>query len=357
MFWHVTSPHARDFHLVHRCTKGWVHAKLDFAHSGLQTASGMNLPRRMFVVSVVLAVGLLGCGKSTHGGATPFPLVTPPVKAAAPAGYGGSASVARETNELLSPSDFQSRFFNPLGSPTDLFNILQGIDDRITGFNNRLDSTFATCMTTTPVEYTLSLFGGQSVPMYVQCSEVFSNNTGFAQYGVNGNNTYVFVSGGVGRTATIATQLPDAGISVQLWVGMGDTNGADGGACGSWSGCSYGVMQIAANPAVPSFEMSVAGVGFGYCGAQLKSDGQQIYAVGSTDMGSTCVATDTLCVAASDATTAATCGSALSSFALPALGRKAATSFAASAYPTSPNVLLNGTSTDDIHFGPTAPLE
>jgi hypothetical protein len=46
------------------------------------------------------------------------------------------------------------------------------------------------------------------------------------------------------------------------------------------------------------------------------------------------------------------------SFTLPALGRRAgagAHDFGASTYPDSPNVTLDGTNTDSLHFGPETP--
>jgi hypothetical protein len=117
-----------------------------------------------------------------------------------------------------------------------------------------------------------------------------------------------------------------------------------------------------ADPSTQSLEMTVAGIGFGYCGAQLKSDGVSIYALGSTDMGSTCNAVDTLCVAASDGTSLGSCGS-LGNFALAGLGRQAAAgtrwNFAASGFPAAVagtgNTRLDGTSGDALYFGPTAP--
>jgi hypothetical protein len=103
--------------------------------------------------------------------------------------------------------------------------------------------------------------------------------------------------------------------------------------------------------------MSVAGIGFGFCGAQLRSDGTNVYATGSEDMGATCQPVSSSCVLASDLATAGTCTS-LMTFTHPALGREAgmgATTFAASLYPSPPNLTLDGTMNDDLHFGPTAP--
>jgi hypothetical protein len=152
--------------------------------------------------------------------------------------------------------------------------------------------------------------------------------------------------------------------TVEAWLSVGTLNQAT--SCGGnayWDGCSYGVIHLRANPVAHSFEMTVAGVGFGYCGAQLASDGADIYAAGSSDQGSTCGAVDTVCLDAADASSPGTCGAALSTFALGGLGRKAVTgtngAWAASAYPAdaagSGNLLLDGSSGDAAHFGPSAP--
>ena len=79
----------------------------------------------------------------------------------------------------------------------------------------------------------------------------------------------------------------------------------------------------------------------------------------SADIGSTCSATDTLCVLATDATTAGTCGSSLSTFSLTPLGRKGGTgisqaNWGASDYPGSTlnTITLSGASGDSLYFGP-----
>ena len=117
-------------------------------------------------------------------------------------------------------------------------------------------------------------------------------------------------------------------------------------------------MAVSADAGAGTLDFVAAGTGLGYCGAQLRSDGTSIYATGSVDSGATCGAVDTLCVLASDAATATTCSGAVTAFALGAFGRKAATGAhesAASLYPAAPNVTLDGTATDAVHFGPTVP--
>jgi hypothetical protein len=168
--------------------------------------------------------------------------------------------------------------------------------------------------------------------------------------------------GGAGDGGPAATQA----YAVHAWIGVGENNGAGG--CGtSWDDCSYGTIELRANPVTASFEMTVAGVGFGYCGAQLVSDGTNVFFTGSTDMGSTCNATDTLCAAANAGTPSATCTPAEESFSLTPMGRTASSGpatvatpgdsgvqdFAASAYPggDKDTIVLDGTSSDSVHVG------
>jgi hypothetical protein len=123
------------------------------------------------------------------------------------------------------------------------------------------------------------------------------------------------------------------------------------------------VIELKADPSAKSYEMVVAGTGFGYCGAQLRSDETSVYFTGSSDMGATCNAVDSACGAASDVTMAATCGTSTTTFELAPIGREAgcASSSApdgASAYPggTGNAVVLDGTATDSVGaFGPKTP--
>jgi hypothetical protein len=115
-------------------------------------------------------------------------------------------------------------------------------------------------------------------------------------------------------------------------------------------------MELRADPSRSHLELSVAGLGFGYCGAQLSSDGTTIQFAGSIDMGTTCLPSASVCVSASDLTAQTQCPAP--SFGLPAVGRMAGAgpngTFAASLYG-SDIVLLNGTGTDSLAFGPAAP--
>jgi hypothetical protein len=392
-----------------------------------------------------------------------FPLVTPPVRAAAPAGFGGTGSppsgfttqslrIGRTQSDeefvfaradrprfgegptapssvvagggfhltSLASSDIRSRFFS--AGPTNIYSLLGAIDDRITGINGRAQTTKSPCLAQAPVPYTITPFG-QSLTFYVQCYEEIGSSApgdpGFVQFGMKDGVTYYYSAIGAGWTAAILTPTGgasslDGGVDaegggpqrgsdvgtdgspsigadgsvsvgsaggayvVKAWSGVGYLNA---GGCGNKSGfddCSYGVIEIQADSSQRTFEMAVAGIGFGYCGAQLKSDGTTVYGIGSPDMGTTCAAADTFCVAASDVTTAGVCDPSIMTFALPALGRMSSTgpnaggpgpgpgpgvdagssaAWAASQYPGGPanRIVLDGTTSDSLYFGPTSP--
>lgn len=306
--------------------------------------------KKITALSPALLVACLsGCGSSS-GATTNYPLFTPPVKAATPKGFVNGSSFTRALPGphplSLSPSDFHTRFFT--SGPTDLFGILQSVDDRISGINSRA-SNFPCENTTTPVSYTISPVG-QAVTMYAQCSETFSDGSGFDQFANIGNKFYIYVRAGDGEVAAIASPSPtdSTKTAVQIWASVGLVNLTG----------SHGVMEISADPASSTFEMTVAGLGMGYCGVQYKSDGTNIYGTGSVDMGSTCNATDTICVLASDATTSASCSTAEMTFSLPAIGRESNGTSGASQYPgggLDTIVVLTTGAPDAVQFGPASP--
>jgi len=291
-----------------------------------------------------------GCASPGSGSSADLPLIEPPVQAAAPSGLDGGRSAHHAAlDATLSASDFRDRFFNPQGGPTDVFRILQGVDDRLTEVNTAGDSP---CLAAAPVTYALAPFG-QTLSFAAQCYRTFGTTTpaSFMQFGTTADGTYLYVTGGATRVAARVTGTTDAPV-VDVWYGVGYTNASCGD--GSFDGCSYAVTQIHAEPAAQTFEMSVAGIGVGYCGAQLSSDGTALYGIGSSDMGATCNTPATLCVDATDLTTPSTCD-AISTLTIPALGRNAGAGahvFGASQYPATPNITLDGTTTDSLGFGP-----
>lgn len=309
-----------------------------------------------------------------------LPLITPPVKAATPPALGGTGvrvqAARRELGEVwgqelaLDSVDIKQRFFT--AGPTSVFQILGMLDMRITEINQRVQSSEPACLRHEPIAYTLSPFG-QSVTFYAQCVESMSapgaSAPAFLQFGRKDGVSYLFIAGGAQHVAARLTPAAatDAGATearwrVDVWIGVGHDNVTRCGTASQGFECgSYGVIELHTDETRLALELTAAGTGFGYCGAQLKSDGARVYTRGSLDMGATCLDTSTLCVEASDLTTPASCESAITTFATPALGRKAFTGksqgFGASLYPggASNQVTLDGTSADSLRFGPTSP--
>jgi hypothetical protein len=272
-------------------------------------------------------------------------------------------------------SDIKSRFFEM--GPTSIYSILGAIDDRIRGIEMQTAAHRPACLDQEPVAFSITPFG-QALTFYAQCYQQIGSSSpgdpGFVQFGQKDGVTYYYSAVGAGWTAATLTPTGDGGADqlVRAWSSVGVLNAATCGDKTAFDDCSYGVIQLVADPSAHGFEMAVAGVGFGYCGAQLRSDGVSVYQIGSADMASTCGDPVTVCVSASDATTPATCEGAVATFALTPLGRTSSVgphaggpgvdagpdaAWAASAYPggAGDSVKLDGASDDAVHFGPTSP--
>ena len=287
---------------------------------------------------------LVGCGGDDDDGgeAIEMPHITPPVRAAAPEAF----TQAQKRDKTVEADVFVQRFFSD--GPTDLFGILEGIDARIDGQNDRAGE----CKTAPSTSYTIEPFG-ESVAMKASCVEMLEDD--FVQFDApdeDDPSAYLYEAFAVGHRAAIITPVEGAEEEyvVDAWIAVGYDNAE---VCGSFDCGSYSAMAIHANSATGEFEMSVAGLGIGFCGAQLRSDGTSIYGIGSDDAGD-CGAESTMCVDAANLDADGTCDD-LTTFELAALGRLAGDSFGASAYPSRPNLTLDGTAGDGIHFGPSEP--
>jgi hypothetical protein len=317
-----------------------------------------------------------------------LPLVTPPVLAASPEGLTGPKSALNwlksNWRDLLGEGvaragtcpgccpgcipigqQFKDRFFSGMG-PTDILgSLLPDLDSLIKSINSR--STSGSCLTQAPVQFTIQPFG-QTVTMFAQCYDDSIGSGRFLQFGVSGGKTYLYEGAGNGATAAIVTPEGSGQYSVQAWFTVGSVSSSCGAVPGfgsAWDTCSYGVIELTSDQATQHIELAVAGIGFGFCGAQLASDGTNIFATGSTDMGETCDAVQSACLSAADASTAAQCSNAQMMFQLPPLGREMSmrsqaaangpanngmviTTWGTSQYPAVPNVVLDGTVSDGV---------
>jgi len=322
--------------------------------AGCKASVGIGIALLVVVgIAVGVGVGLYLKNKNDgeRGGGT-IPLVTPPVLAACPPSLKGSfmpngAHASRFTTQTLNSQEIVDRFFNPAGGPTNLFDILTTVDQRIQGINDRF-SQFSGCMGNAPTQYLLGTSSWAASPaFYAQCSEPWSGAyPGFDQFGQVGNTTYLYVRGGDTILAAALTGNGTFGnvVSVSIWLSVGVMN-RNGSHC---------VVMVYAEPSHNIFEMSVAGSNVGYCGVQLKSDGVALNVTGSSDG---CMPTDSSCTDANSITTPTTCSTSVNTFSLPALGRKAYATFPASNYPGGSlnTVTLANSGPDDTFFGPTTP--
>jgi hypothetical protein len=307
---------------------------------------------------LLLCAVLGGCAASTPS--AELPLISPPVQAAIPSALQTSSPRKLTTLDgTLSAPQLRERFFSGAG-PTDLMTILGTIDERLAEIN---DGGHPACLDQPAITYTIRPFG-HDVALAAQCFRVLGPSTDggvdFLQFGARNGKTTLYISVGQIRLAAIIAPIEGSTEHlVDAWYGVGYGNATSCGATGTFEDCSYAATQLYANPVTHAFEMSVAGIGVGFCGVQFASNGASIYGIGSTDMGTTCNDPLRLCVSADDLTAPGTCATP-AAYVLPALGRTAgagAQTFAASCYPGVPNITLDGTEADSLHFGPLAPTD
>ncbi|MGZ3773291.1 MAG: hypothetical protein ACXVCY_05885 [Pseudobdellovibrionaceae bacterium] len=310
----------------------------------------MNGSIRNFYLSLVSFALLASCAKSTDSSSSAgIPAIQPPVAKATPVGLKGTSIMSHGNGEVgtmsLSYTELQQRFYG--AGPTKIDNLLSAVDTRMADINSRSTQGKHTCLDATAVQYSLSIFGTNQTA-YFQCYDIMSDGTGGVLFGKKDNVWYLYQNIGAGHSFAVVTPVASSSgdYVVEAWfsVGIGNTP--------NWYSGSYGVIHLKADSSTKNLEMAVAGTGFGYCGAQLKTDGTNLFVKGSSGGGTsdgstwTCQAADTVCKLASDLTQAGTCSSIdNTTFQLTALGTTSST--------YGSGTILDGTSTDDIHFGPS----
>jgi len=311
-------------------------------------AVGVGVLAGVLVTVIGFATGLFGMSSGSSSGNIPY--ITPPFERVVPSGLADESTNAFHGLQLDS-SAIRDRFFNEeQGGPTKFFQILSDVDTRLQSINSRMDGQ--ECLSQEPVAYPMTIYG-QEVTFYFQCYDAWQDNSGFVQFGQKDGLWYMYQRGGATLVGAIATVANNEITDAHVWYSCGVMNSP-------FYNMSYGVVEVVGNVTSNSFEMVVAGLGYGYCGAQLKTDNTLLWVEGSVDYDTTCAATDTACVEASDVTVYTTgCDtSSVSDFSLTALGREESygwQTIAASQYPggSENTVVLDGTSTDTLHFGPT----
>ena len=235
-----------------------------------------------------------------------------------------------------------------------MYEILDDIDDRINSINRR--GVFS-CVNENAVPYSFEAFG-HSLTLYASCAENLADGSGdtkFIQFGYKNSTTFnIYMRGGrtiIAGEILLSNDANSTVTDVKLYYSVGVNSNLTQ---------SHGVAQLHARPREKYIEMTVAGVGVGYCGAQMRAGQDRVYIKGSARPGPTCDSTDDVCVLASDVAVSSTCTSDQKAFSLTPLGRLAisGTSEDASDYPGGASNQVSFSSdglNDDTNFGPTEP--
>ena len=314
------------------------------------------------VVGVIIYV-LPMFNNDDDGGDYVIPLLKPPVEESAPTSLQDASSRRRLRFDLYPPidhrrlaldaTDVKSRFFST--SATNVYDILDDIDDRINEFNRR--GVFSCINDVAAVPYSFEAFGND-LTFYASCAENLADDPAtpkFIQWGYKNSTTFnIYMRGGatiIAGELMLSNDVNRTVTDVMLYYSVGVSSDLTQ---------SHGVATVRARPREKYIEMAVAGVGIGYCGAQLRADENRVYIKGSARSGPTCDSTDDVCVLASDVTVTSTCTAAQKDFSLTAIGRQAisGTSVDASDYPggASNQVIFSSDGMNDhTDFGPTEP--
>jgi hypothetical protein len=387
-----------------------------------EVRSGKRFPRWLKVTAVlgiVLSAVLIPVlvvssnGKDTDD----IPPIKPPVSDAAPNGLKDvSRRILRELQTDFSfHGQVRDRFFSGTG-PTSIYDMLGRVDIRTREINQRATSIKdRPCMASTPVQVDINGWPGESLKAWIQCYEQLSE-TLFIMFGMKDDILYLYESDQMVTIMAYVHLLPRDNTSneypccYQINGGgndcscvdgeckLGDT--IDGGNCRtipeSWPtstfnssflqenpstaleqvdvdiyfsvGAAYivnqtgsrGLMHLVANPKAGRIQATAAGLGLGFCGVELASDGSNLYIKGSQDgVGGTCEAVDDICVSGDleNELSGNECDGIVSSIGL--LGRKSTSNYKGNLDISSwheseyPGGVLNNVDIDNgISFGP-----
>lgn len=127
-----------------------------------------------FTAITFMSTAFLGCGKKENDGKSfDAPAVRPPVAAASPDGFGGSASLGLTSGSEL--DEIKSRFYG--AGPTDFLDRLAKIDSRIAEYETRSSSgdAPAKCLDEEAQLWNIQgLPGVGKFPVYLQCLETMT---------------------------------------------------------------------------------------------------------------------------------------------------------------------------------------
>jgi hypothetical protein len=243
-----------------------------------------------------------------------------------------------------------NRFFDEGGGPTDIYAIIDAVDNRTASLNARSLDSERECLTSSPQRVSADGWPGENLTMWIQCQEEMNDNF-FIMFGKRDDVVYLYERGPAVTTMAFIHLAPtnrSAEHPCCYQVGGGgdpcacvdgvcvhESAGANAGTCrtkpAEWPETgnftskmaplmnstlarvniymaigggmsptetgSRGLVHLDADPTGNTFQIAVAGIGFGFCGVQLASDGEVIKIQGSpSGPGGTCLNQTTTCL-------------------------------------------------------------
>lgn len=291
------------------------------------------------------------------------PPLKPPVQAAAPEGFKVTAARMRQLQTDFSfHGQVKDRFFKSQG-PSSIYPLLDRIDTRTRELNQRATALVGTeCLTAEPIEVDIPGWPGEDLTMWAQCHDQLSESL-FMMFGVRNNTVYLYEKDSM-VTILAYGEINPTNVTTFSKV---DIYFAVGGAYTAAQTGSRGLMHLEALPEENHIQASMAGIGMGFCGVELVSDGDNIKIHGSQDgVGGACEDVETICISGDleIVRTGTECDGLIND--LGSLGRKVSgdfkgelniTEWAASDFPGDGgnNVEISDVTTAHVKFGPSTP--
>jgi len=317
----------------------------------------------LFVIVAIIATPTIVVltNKSDPPSRFNVPPLKPPVQKAAPEGF-------KITNRRVLQTDFsfhgqvKDRFFKSVG-PSSIYPLLDRVDGRTRELNQRSTAIEGKeCLFEDAIEVDVPGWPGETLTMWAQCYEQLSE-TLFMMFGIRNNTVYLYEKDEM-VTILAYADLSETNVTTFSKV---DIYFAVGGAYESNQTGSRGLMHLEALPEENQIQASMAGIGMGFCGVELFSDGDKIKISGSQDgVGGACNATETICISGDLEVlyTGGECDELTNT--LGNLGRKNSTDFsgdldisgwAASEFPGGNlnNVEISDVVNTHVNFGPSTP--
>jgi hypothetical protein len=196
------------------------------------------------------------------------------VEAAAPAGLKSARRVLQQGVPTFA-EQIKERFFSGTG-PSDVYALLDSIDERIRSLNRRVLDNNKACATMDPIEITVNGWPTETFISHIQCYERMSDDL-FILFGWRNETFYLMEVGQVTRAfAKVHLNARGEVDDVHLHYSVGAQYATN-------ESGSRGLVAVRAKPIEDKFEASIAGIGMGFCGVQLVREGAVLKTIGSMD--------------------------------------------------------------------------